>query len=292
MKTGETLLFHEYRPASWIRVSGEDAGVFLQGQFTNDVFLTSTKPAVYGLFLNQKGRVLADGFVLEAGGGAFWVASVLSPSGTIRERLEAYIVADDVALEDETAGWAGISLIGEGSGAWLAGQAPLEGRVFPGRRTRGENWEWIFPVSAIASCRSRVAGFQAVDALELERLRIDAGIPAVPVDAGPLDLPGEAGLGEEAISATKGCYLGQEIVARLKAKGTLRRRLHRVEGRGPVPGLPAGLLRDGRPAGELRSAASNREGTGFSGLAMMVLRDVGEARTLQVAGSEGVVEVG
>src|SRR5471030_3245677 len=67
---------HFWRPAAWLRVSGPDAGVFLQGQFTNDLGALKTSPAVYGLWLNQKGRVLADSFVLRGNTTEeFWVGS-------------------------------------------------------------------------------------------------------------------------------------------------------------------------------------------------------------------------
>ena len=107
-----------------------------------------------------------------------------------------------------------------------------------------------------------------LSAVEVERLRVAAGIPAVPADAGPGDLPLEGGLGEDAISATKGCSLGQEIIARLKSKGTIRRRLVRVRGADPVPAVPAALSRDGQPVGELRSAVEDGTG-GFVGLALL-----------------------
>jgi tRNA-modifying protein YgfZ len=260
---------HSYLPACWIRVAGPDAAAFLQGQFTNDVRLAGPDKAVYGLWLNQKGKVLADSFILGGAADEFWIGSYFSPSSSICRRLEDFIVADDVALEDVTPGWAGVSLIGEGSGAWLANAAPREGRVFPGRRASVENWEWVHPVSAGDSVRTQLAGSRALDAGGVERLRIEAGIPAVPADIGPGDLPHEGGLDDAAISSTKGCYLGQEIIARLKSKGTIRRRLFRVRGRGPVPPVPAALSREGHPAGELRSAVPDRSGMGFIGLALL-----------------------
>ena len=97
----------------------------------------------------------------------------------------------------------------------------------------------------------------------MERDRIAAGIPAVPQDVGPGDLPNEGGLEDAAISTTKGCYLGQEIMARLKTRGRLRRRLTRVRGTGSVPALPAVLWQAGRKAGELRSAAPEKNGGGL-----------------------------
>ena len=66
-----------WRPTAWLRVSGDDAASFLQGQFTNDLRALVPGKGVYGLWLNHKGRVLADSFVLQGAGGEFWVSGAL-----------------------------------------------------------------------------------------------------------------------------------------------------------------------------------------------------------------------
>jgi len=269
MMFAASALFHYYRPGSWLRVTGSDAAAFLQGQFTNDIRLAGSERPVYGLWLNQKGKILADSFVLRGAADEFWIGSYFSSAETIRRRLDDYIVADDVVVEDVTPGWAGVSLIGEGVGAGLAGLPQREGWIFPGRRASRENWEWVFPADGAEAAHARLVGGRELEAVDMERLRVEAGIPAVPADAGPGDLPGECGLDDAAISSTKGCYLGQEIIARLKSKGTIRRRLFRVRGPSPVPFLPAALSREGKQVGELRSAVTTEDGTGFTGLAML-----------------------
>jgi hypothetical protein len=109
---------------------------------------------------------------------------------------------------------------------------------------------------------------------EVARRRIEAGIPAVPVDLGPGDLPNEGGLEADAISYTKGCYLGQEVMARLKSMGQVRRRLVRVAiVAKKIPPLPAPLFLGERQVGELRSVAPDAAG-GFVGLAMVSLLHV------------------
>jgi folate-binding protein YgfZ len=116
-----------------------------------------------------------------------------------------------------------------------------------------------------------LVGRVELDAEEMERRRIAAAVPAVPADIGPGDLPGEGGLESIAISYTKGCYLGQEVMARLKAMGQVRRRLVRVVGSGVLPEtLPAGLFSGDKRVGEVRSAV--RAGAeGWSGLAIISL---------------------
>ena len=94
-------------------MSGEDASAFLQGQFTNDLRDLEAKGAVYGLWLNHKGRVIADSFVHRTATGDYWIGSYFSAADVIRKRLEAFVIADDVVIEDVTDQWRGITLIGE-----------------------------------------------------------------------------------------------------------------------------------------------------------------------------------
>jgi tRNA-modifying protein YgfZ len=256
-----------YRPACVLKVSGPDAATFLQGQLTNDLRDIRPRQSVYGLWLDRKGHVIGDSHVVLADGGAvFWIVSTSSPSPTIVRHLEDHIIADEVTIEDVTGSWRGVSLIGAGVEAWCT-EEMRPGLSFPGRRTSGENREWIFhdddsgPVSGVLSA-ARVLSDE-----EIERLRIASAIPSVPRDIGPADLPNEGGLDLQAISYSKGCYLGQEVMARLKSRGRVRRVLVRVAGTGAVPELPAALWRAGRREGELRSAVA--DGPGYSGLALV-----------------------
>ena len=197
-----------WRPAAWLQIGGEDAANFLQGQFTNDLRSLGKMPAVYGLWLNVKGKVLADSFVLRGGGpNEFWIGSYFSSAKEIRERLESFVIADDVSITDATTDWAGVSLFDGGATTLPTG--PAEGGfVFPGRRTKAGSVEWVFPVAEMERVRKKISGAAELTGEEVARERITAGIPAVPVDLGPGDLPNEAGVEAEAISYTKGCYLG------------------------------------------------------------------------------------
>jgi folate-binding protein YgfZ len=223
--------FFEWSPAAWLRVTGPDALSFLQGQFSQDLrpvaaAARGSEPA-YGLWLTLKGKVEADGFVFRGeSADEFWIGSYFSRAPVIRARLEGFIIADDVTIEDQTDAWTGITWVGEAVGSRL-------------------------------------------DTETVERARIAARIPAVPVDAGPGDLPNEADLDATAVSYTKGCYLGQEVMARLKAMGQVRRRLVRVGGIGSKPiALPAAVFKGERQVGEVRSAVADGAG-GWLGLAMV-----------------------
>src|SRR3954464_3910292 len=106
------LRLAEFAPGAVIRVTGDDAFTFLQGQFTNEL-RQPVGSVTYGLWLDQKGKVLADSHVLRVSENEFLLVSVFSAARLIQQRLESYIVADDVILADETATTHGIVLLGE-----------------------------------------------------------------------------------------------------------------------------------------------------------------------------------
>ena len=264
---------HVWSPAAVLRVRGEDALSFLQGQFSQDLLPPGVRSAaVYGLWLNHKGRVLGDSFALVAGPQEVWLISYYSTANVIRSHLENHILADDVTVEVSTAGWQGVSLGAVAAQAQWGDRLPPpttfacheNGFLFCGRRGGQANWEWLTsgpppPVPAEASA------VPDISAARMEQMRIAAGVPAIPTDLGPGDLPFEGGLDTVAVSSTKGCYLGQEVMARLRT-GTIRRRLMRVVGKGPPPaGLPGPLYQGDKKIGELRSRVADDAG-GFIGL--------------------------
>lgn len=277
----EKMRILKYRPSALLWVTGEDALTFLQGQFTNELRQPSGS-ATYGLWLNQKGKVLADSQVLRVSENEFLICSEFSPAAIIRPRLEEYIVADDVVLADETATTHALGLCGTGGCeaiGQLLGETPAPGRfvrkrdliVFRGRRLRGDNWEIFGSEKAVTEIRRQLLASGAVDSnpAEMEFARIAAGIPAVPADVGPGDLPNEGGLEDAAISYTKGCYLGQEVMARLKNLGQVRRRLQVVRGRSAPPAPLAALYQGEKRAGEIRTVATRADE--FVALAMLSL---------------------
>jgi folate-binding protein YgfZ len=290
MKIPAMTSIFPWRPTCVLRATGPDALAFLQGQFTNDLGKIGSGKAVYGLWLDRKGRVIADSHVIQAADTPeFLIASHSSPARAIEQHLGGHIIADDVAMSDETGLWRGISLIGQGWGTWLAGE-PRTGLVFPGRRCSGENWEWMFPESGSAEAGAAVSGARQLAPTDIERMRIASGIPSVPGDIGSSDLPNEGGLDRDAISYSKGCYLGQEVMARIKSRGRVRRTLVRVAGGGPPPALPAALWRGDRKEGELRSAVADPGG--FAGLALVSTASAEDGAPFALAqGSAGTVEI-
>lgn len=272
--------FFEWHPACWLRASGPDAAAFLQGQFTNELRGLTPGNAAYGLWLSVKGKVLADSFVVRGHADDFWIGSYYSAAAVVRDRLESHIIADDVTLEDATADWRAVSV-------WNPRAEPRAipgaGFVFAGRRGAERNFEWVFPRAEEAAVRAQLDGIRELTTEEVGRLRIEAAIPAVPADIGPSDLPNEGGLEAEAVSYTKGCYLGQEVMARLKSMGQVRRRLLRVSGMAAgAPAVPAALFAGGRQVGELRSVVLVGAGR-IEGLAMLTLLHVQPGTELALA---------
>ncbi len=220
-----------------VRVTGEDAAAFLQGQCAADLRGVALTDA---LWLNRKGRVLAHTVVAKDADDSFLL---LCPHLTAAETIAvvtANVIADDVVATDETSAWGRYVV-------WGAAPAVAAAKLFPTRRFGVTAWDVLAPVGAA------IPG-EAGSREELEALRIRAGVPAVPADCGANEFPQECGL-EAWVSYTKGCYLGQEVMARIQSMGSLRRILRRVSG--PVVVGQELKTAEGRTAGVVRSAAGD-----------------------------------
>jgi tRNA-modifying protein YgfZ len=218
-----------------VRVTGEDAAAFLQGQCTADLRSVALTDA---LWLNRKGRVLAHTIVSKEADGSFLL---LCPHLTAEEVIAivtANVIADDVVATDETPAWGRYVV-------WGAAPAVADAKLFPTRCFGVTAWDVLAPVGAA------MPG-EAGSREELEALRIRAGVPAVPADCGANEFPQECGL-EAWVSYTKGCYLGQEVMARIQSMGSLRRILRRVSG--PVVVGQEFKTPEGKNVGVVRSAA-------------------------------------
>ena len=228
---------HVPAPTAVVRVTGEDAASFLQGQCTADLRKVALTDA---LWLNRKGRVLAHTIVAKETDGSFLLLCPHLTAEEIIAIVTANVIADDVVATDETSAW----------GRWVAwGAAPAvaDAKLFPTLRFGVEAWDVLTPPGAA------LPG-EAGSREELEAIRVRAGVPAVPADCGANEFPQECGL-EAWVSYTKGCYLGQEVMARIQSMGSLRRTLRRVSGSvtvGQELKTP-----EGKTAGVVRSAAGD-----------------------------------
>jgi tRNA-modifying protein YgfZ len=281
---------YKYKPAAHLQVTDEDAADFLQSQFSNELRPFASGRCTYGLWLDVKGKVLADSYVLCDGPEQFRILSEFSSSELIAEKLQRHIIADDVEIEALPTG-AAICLIGAGAAEVLCAtgiELPVKGQfsrgpdvsVFAGRRSKLPNFELLFESDAAAEALKEKLlqhSVEFVSAGWIQRERIAAGIASVPTEIGPGDLPGEGGLIGDAVSITKGCYLGQEVVARMHNVGHPQRGLFRLSGSGSPPICPTAIYNsESKKIGELRSAFAN--GDTWSGIALLKTRlaEVGE----------------
>lgn len=281
------------------RIRGPDANTFLNGQFSQEI-RGAPGLAAYGLWLNQKGKVVADGHVLRLGSEEHLVFAEATPAEVLRRRIEEYLIADEVELEDESGALRAALLHGadEPTLQALFGRASQpngwvrsgEAYAFPAWG-RPSGWAWLlFPCGEEAAWRERLlASGREAGWTELASARILAGIPAVPADIGPHDLPNEGGLDATAISYTKGCYLGQEVMSRLKNLGQVRRRLHVVRGVGAPPAPRTAVCHGTKRVGETRSAAPAADG--FVAMAMLSLVNFDATRPLQLGENGPPLEV-
>ncbi|MBA4137411.1 MAG: folate-binding protein [Opitutus sp.] len=300
LKDSETMRFSHLQSASAVlRISGPDANTFLNGQFTQELRISPGQFA-YGLWLNQKGKVLADSHVLRISAEEHLVFGAEADVAALRQRLEDYLIADEVNVADESGQWSATLAWGQGAAAALASLFGSEvgaggfvraGEAFAFAANGQIDRFWIFyPHHGAAEWRARLAAAGTeVHAVTAARDRIVARVPAVPADIGPEDLPNEGGLDATAIAFTKGCYLGQEVMSRLKNLGQVRRRLHVVRGPGEVPLAKTALFQGEKRVGETRSAA--RDGDRFVAFAMLSLVNLNPQAPLQLGQGGAPVEI-
>lgn len=253
--------------AGWVRVYGEDAFQYLQSQCSQDVRGAKDGGAVYGLFLSLKGKVRADGFVIGLGEEEFAVVSYHCGAGELASLLEENVIADDVEFETMDTGG---SFVVEGK----VGREDFPGAlVFPGRRMAVEHFDVLLTPGTELPLGLLSRG-------ELENRRVRDGIVSVPHDIGPEELPQEGGLEHWAVSFTKGCFLGQEVMARLKAMGKVQRRIYKVSGEGRVPDAGTMVQYGGKDAGVLKSACPG-DSDSWQGLALLRRRHAEEKDSVE-----------
>ena len=297
----KSVFGYEYEPAAHLLVTDEDAADFLQSQFSNELRPFKVGQCTYGLWLDVKGKVIADSVVLCEGEERFRILSEGSATAVIAQKLEQHIIADDVEIEVLPTG-ASIALVGEGAEAALEAlgiSLPEDGactdveggKLFRGRRSLEPCFElWSGSAAVIADLKARLvaSGVTFVAEGQMQPARIAAGIPSVPDEIGPGDMPGEGALVGRGVSLTKGCYLGQEVVARMHNVGRPQRALFRISGAETAPACPIALYnKESKKIGELRSAFSTEKG--WQGVALLKTRHAVVGESLNYDG--GVVEI-
>jgi folate-binding protein YgfZ len=282
-----------------IAVRGAEAAEFLQGQLTNDVDELEPGGGCYAALLDRKGKIRADMRVLRLDADEFLIDTEPETADVLIGHLGTYNVGRDATVETDEEGKALLSLIGPLS-AKLLGDVPLSPEhahreVFVagvGCRAIATDLgaDLLVPAEGADLVRESLltAGAQPIGEAAAEIARVEAGRPRVGHEISEQTMPAEAGINDRAVSFTKGCYIGQETVARLHYKGKPNRHLRRLRSAEP---LAAGdpVVAGEREVGTIGTAViSPAEGP----LALAILRrEAEDGATVTVGdGTEATVE--
>jgi len=275
-------------------VSGPDGAEYLQGQLTNDVEALEVGDGVYAALLDRKGHMQADMRVLRPDDEEIWIDTEPEAMAAARRHLEMYSIGRDVKVSDVSAERAILSLIGPRS-AEVAATAPLpenacETGSLAGIEFLAAGTRWGIDLIAAIADGGRLrdallaAGAVEVSSDAVEILRVESGVPRFGAEMGTATMPAEAGIVEDAVSFTKGCYIGQETVARLHYKGRPNRHLRGLRLSAPAE-TGAALLLGEKEVGQLGGAVVS-PALGPVGLA--ILRREAEPGTELAVGEDGV----
>ena len=274
-----------------IVVGGADRASYLQGLLTNDIEALRSGDGCYAAYLTPQGRMLADMHVFNLGEE---LLLDVHPTVTamLVERLREFIFTEDVAIEDRTALWAAFGVHGPESARVVSEvvrpgvgdrTAPIGADELGGypeywhrvgqfgsvpvvTARSDETGEVGFILYADAGVRAALgdalakAGATRLDAATFDLLRVEAGRPAFPADMNQQTIPLEAGIEDRAISMSKGCYVGQEVIIRIlhRGQGRVGRRLVGIsfEPHGETPAAGAALTTpaDGQSVGAITSS--------------------------------------
>jgi len=275
-------------------LKGSEAAEYLQGQLTNDIEALEPGDGCYAALLDRKGHMQADMRVLRLAEDEILVDTEAEAVPVARRHLEMYKVGREVEVEDVTEARALLSLIGPRA-AELSGSPPLpehahEGLAVDGIECLAVGTALGIDLIAAAEDSERLRrslaeeGAVEVSADAVEILRIEAGTPRFGAEMDSSTMPAEAGIVGAAVNFEKGCYIGQETVARLHYRGKPNRHLRGLRLSAPVePGAPlrAGEKEVGRVGGSCVSPP-------FGPIALAILRREAEPGAELAVGEDGV----
>ena len=250
-----------------LRLTGSDRAAYLHRIISNDVEGLAVGEGNYATILTNRGKIIADMKVCVFE-GAIGLETNAETTSILYQELDKYLIADDVAIEDFTERTGALGVHGPKSAELLKHAYGFDVRDLPeyhsvvdeidGRRivcvranetgelgynlcTASESIEWLWDTILT---KGRAFSAEPVGLTALNSLRVEAGIPRYGAELGDSIFPGEAEL-ENAISYEKGCYIGQEIVARMKYRGHPNRLLRGFEIAEDIPPQNGDRLLDG-----------------------------------------------
>ncbi len=285
-----------------ISLAGSDRVRWLNGMVTNNIRDLAVGRGVYAFLLNPQGRILGDLYAYNRG-DSITVDTDQDQSEKLVATFDHYIIMDDVEvsrLNDLAAiGIAGpkAKQVSRAAGFEIPELEPLQlvqmtWRNIPVTVTRGDNasletcevWLSNDMVTTLRDVLTE-AGAKPVSTNAMELLRIAAGIPRYGQDIRERDLPQETEQ-QRALNFTKGCYVGQEIVERIRSRGSVHRMFTGFEVQGELPALGAKIQSDGKDVAEITSTASLPVAAGERRVALgYIRREIGTPGKLLQSGS-------
>ena len=255
-----------------LRFTGADRIRYLNGQVTNDVTTATADRVLPACVTNHKGRLEAI-VHLHAAGDAIFLDAPASLRDTLPPRLEKYIIADDVSVDDLSDSTGLLHFCGVDPQR-LTGHLGPDERLVAHARLGPPGWDLWCPAARLPAWLALADVLAPADA---DVIRVLHGIPDWDADLSHGILPPEARLEATRISYSKGCYIGQEVISRMRSAGKVNRLLRPVSlrdadapARGAILALP-----DGSEAGTLSSVAADPVRGGHRALAWL-RRDAGD----------------
>jgi tRNA-modifying protein YgfZ len=272
---------------------GPDAATFLQGQVSQDIEALALGDSAEALLLSPQGRLEAHVRVLRTASDAFVLLADAGAGELVRERLRRFKIRIKAELDETPYG--ALVLFSEFPGAAQDSAKALIAGPLAGASVTTLYWPGRAAIAVIAegappdpTTFDELDGAVPLGDADFDRFRVEAGIPRWGAELDDRTIAEEAGLVERTVSFTKGCYTGQELVARLDARGNnvaRRLRLVRVAGDGPTPAVGDVLVEDGTEIGSLTSVAAEPNG-GYVALGFF-RRAVLPPATVTLSGSSG-----
>jgi len=266
--------------AVW-RLSGNDRLRYLNGQVTQDVKTLQPGQARYGAVVSAKGKLQGDVWI-SCTPDALMVDAPLELQETLGPRLERYIVADDVVLDDLTGQWQILHRLGDSP--YFDSATSLS---FPTRRLGPAGTDfWVPKDSSLPSPTLSVPEL-------LEVFRIENALPKWGAEMGENTLPPEVRLDVLATSYSKGCYIGQEVIARLRSVGHVNKHLCLLSSAGLQPSqlqLPSALIHGEKEAGQLTSACFSPSRNCLLGLGIVTRTAATPGNVLESGGHSWTIE--
>jgi folate-binding protein YgfZ len=264
-----------------LRLGGRDRRSYLHGLLTNDIAALSAGAGCYACLLTPQGRMIADMYVSETGDDVL-IDLAGDVAEKVRAQLEQFVFSEDVQIEDVGSAVAQIGVYGPSADAVLTRALSLDADSTPGRLRRFDNRRFSFdgqPIVLVRRDDIGLEGFEVfidanrshdlaqsllnaggirVEQESAEVTRVEGGRPAFHQDMDEDTIPLEAGIEDRAISLTKGCYVGQEIIIRVlhRGHGRVARRLVglTLDPAAPVPAPGAPIRSGSRDIGRVTSA--------------------------------------